>query len=106
MALWNLWEKIGFFYELTKNGITHLASKEKLEPFTRKNKIRLAFKTICLHLLANSFKTQTNEANASTQSSLMDENSSLFHKFETFIIKALEIFIEPFECQIWILSHI
>ena len=24
---------------------------------------------------------------------------------ETFIIKALELFIEPFECQIWILSH-
>lgn len=106
MALWNLWEKIGFFYELTKNGITHSASKEKLETFINKNQLRLAFKTICRHLLSNSFKTQTNEVNALTPSSLMKENfSTLSHKFDTFIIKALEIFIEPFECQIWILSH-
>ena len=26
-------------------------------------------------------------------------------KSETFIITALELFIQPFECQIWILSH-
>ena len=26
-------------------------------------------------------------------------------KSETFIVLALELFIEPFECQIWILSH-
>ena len=26
-------------------------------------------------------------------------------KPETFIVIALELFIEPFECQIWILSH-
>lgn len=106
MALWNLWEKIGFFYELTKSGITHSASKEKLETFINKNQLRLAFKIICRHLLANLFKTKTHEVNVSTPSSLMNENlSTLSHKFETFIIKALELFIEPFECQIWILLH-
>lgn len=103
MALWNLWEKIDFFYELTKNGITHSASKEKLETFINKNQLRLAFKTICRHLLANSVK---NEVSVLTSSSLTNENSNTFSgKPETFIIKALELFIESFECQIWILSH-
>jgi hypothetical protein len=103
MALWNLWDRICFFHEWTKNGITNLVSKEKLELFTNKNQIRYAFKIICRYLLSNASKLKTNEECAPTPLSAINRNSHL--KPETFIILALELFIEPFDCQIWILSH-
>ena len=107
MALWNLWDRISFFYEWTKNGITNSVSREKLEIFTNKNQIRYAFKTICRYLLSNASKVKTNQESVPTPLSAINGNSPpLFDlKPETFIILALELFIEPFECQIWILSH-
>lgn len=107
MSLWNLWDRIGFFHEWTKNGITNSASREKLEIFTNKNKIKYAFKTICRHLLFASSKVKTHEESALTFLSPVNENSNTRPqlKSETFIVIALELFIEPFECQIWILSH-
>lgn len=107
MALWNLWDRIDFFYEWTKNGITNSISREKLEIFTNKNQIRYAFKTICRHLLSNTSNVKTSEICVPTPLSAINGNSPpLFDvKPETFIILALELFIEPFECQIWILSH-
>lgn len=103
MALWNLWERISFFHEWTKNGITNSVSKEKLEIFIDKNQIKYAFKIICQYLLYNTLKVKTNEE--CVQAPLSAINRNLLPKPETFIILALELFIEPFECQIWILSH-
>jgi hypothetical protein len=103
MALWNLWDRIGFFHEWTKNGITNSVLREKLEIFTNKNQIRYAFKTICRYLLSNFSKIETSDISALTPLSLLNGNSSV--QSETFIVIALELFIEPFECQIWILSH-
>ncbi len=107
MSLWNSWDRIGFFHEWTKNGITNSVSREKLEIFTNKNKIRYTFKTICRHLLFASSKVKTREESALTSLSPVNENLSTRPqlKSETFIVIALELFIEPFECQIWILSH-
>ena len=107
MALWNLWDRISFFHEWTKHGITNSVSREKLEIFSNKNQLRYAFKTICRYLLSNSSEVKTSEMSTLTPSSLINGNLNTLSQLkpETFIIFALELFIEPFECQIWILCH-
>jgi hypothetical protein len=107
MALWNMWERISLFHEWTKDGITNSVSRDKLEIFSIKNQIRYAFKTICRHLLSNSSEVKTSEMSTLIPSSLVKGNLNKLSqlKSETFIVLALELFIEPFECQIWILSH-
>jgi hypothetical protein len=102
MALWNAWDRIILFHEWEKNGIPQSAPRDKLEVFSANNQIKRALKAICRHLLTTLVKFPFTEGS----SRKTDSSEILLEKRpETFIIKALELFIEPFECQIWILSH-
>ncbi len=102
IALWNAWDKITFFHEWEKNGIPQSMLNDKCEITSVDNQLKYALKAICRHLLTNLIKLSANESSSinATPSKGPQE-----HQSETFIIKALELFIEPFECQIWIISH-
>ena len=108
MALWNAWDRIILFHEWEKNGISQSALKSKLENFTVDHQLKYALKAICRYILIHLSKLQINErGELSPLASIKTDSSELLleKRSETFIIKALELFIEPFECQIWILSH-
>lgn len=108
MALWNLWDNIVVFHEWTKNGIPNSVFREKLGVFSDNNQIRQAFSAICRHLLINQSKIKEIEENSLTSSPSINVNSlsvPLEKKSETFVITALELFIHPFECQVWIILH-
>lgn len=108
MALWNAWDRIILFHEWEKNGISQSALKGKLENFTIDNQLKYALKAVCRHMLVHLSKLPINEKGELTSlASIKTDSSEILpeKRPETFIIKALELFIEPFECQIWILSH-
>lgn len=108
MALWNAWERIILFHEWKKNGISQSALKSKLENFSADHQLKYALKAICRYILIHISKLPINErGELSPLASIKTDSSELLleKRSETFIIKALELFIEPFECQIWILSH-
>lgn len=108
MALWNAWDRIILFHEWEKNGISQSALKGKLENFTVDNQLKYALKAICRYMLVYLSKLPINEKGELTSLAPIKTDSSEIlpkERPETFIIKALELFIEPFECQIWILSH-
>lgn len=108
MALWHAWDNIIIFHEWTKNGLPNPIFKEKVRTFSDKNQIEYAFKTIVRHLLTNLSKIKAIENNVSASLPAINEASpTIFYeqKPETFIITALELFIHPFDCQIWIILH-
>lgn len=108
MALWNAWDKIISFHEWTKNGLSNPVFKEKVSVFSDKNKIRCAFKAIVRYLLTSLSKISAIENNLSTSLPAINEvPPTIFYKqkLETFIITALELFIHPFDCQVWIILH-
>ena len=105
MALWNAWDNIIIFHEWTKNGLPNPAFKEKVGNFSGKNQIKYAFKAICRYLLTSLLAVE-DDASASVSSINGDLPTMLSEqKPETFIITALELFIHPFECEIWLLLH-
>ena len=108
MALWNAWDRIILFHEWEKNGISQSALKSKLENFSVDHQVKYALKAICRYILIHLSKLPINERGELTLLAPIKTDSSEIlpeKRPETFIIKALELFIEPFECQIWILSH-
>lgn len=108
MALWNSWDNIITLQEWTKNGLPNLIFKEKVRVFSDKNRIRFAFKAICRYLLTSLAKASGIENNLSASLPAINEAPpAIFYeqKPETFIITALELFIHPFDCQIWIILH-
>ena len=102
IALWNAWDKITFFQEWEKNGIPQSMLNDKCEITSVDNQLKYALKAICRHLLTNLLKFSANETSSMN---VIPSKEFRDHRSETFIIKALELFIEPFECQIWILLH-
>lgn len=104
IALWNAWDKITFFHEWEKNGIPQSVLKDQYEITSVDNQLKYALKSICRHILINLLKLSANESRSININTALSETPRE-HQSETFIIKALELFIEPFECQIWILSH-
>ena len=102
MSLWNAWDNIIIFHEWTQNGLPNPAFKEKVRIFSGKNQIRYAFKSICRHLII-SLSAVEDDASVSLKGNLPTMLSE--KKPETFIITALELFIHPFECEIWLLLH-
>ena len=105
MALWNIWDNIIIFHEWTQNGLPNPAFKEKVGNFSGKNQIKYAFKAICRYLLTSLLAV---EDDASDSVSSINGNLPTMlskQKPETFIITALELFIHPFDCQIWIILH-
>ena len=105
MALWNAWDNIIIFHEWTKNGLPNPAFKEKVGNFSGKNQIKYAFKAICRYLLTSLLAV---EDDASDSVSSINGNLPTMlskQKTETFIITAFELFIHPFEGEIWILLH-
>ncbi len=108
MVLWNAWDRIILFHEWEKNGISQSALKSKLENFSVDHQVKYALKAICRYILIHLYKLPVNKrGKLSSLAPITTESSEtlLEKRPETFIIKALELFIEPFECQIWILSH-
>lgn len=109
LALWYAWDNIIIFKDWTKkNGIPNSAFREKLRVFSDKNQIRYALRTIYLHLLTSLSKVKTIEDNASASLSPINGNPPtifLEQTPETFIITAIELFIHPFEGEIWLLLH-
>ena len=102
MALWNAWERIILFNEWEKNGISQSALKSKLENFSVDHQLKYALKAICRYILIHLSKLPINErSELSPLASIKTDSSELLleKRSETFIIKALELFIEPFECD-------
>lgn len=105
MALWNAWDNIIIFHEWTKNGLPNPTFKEKVGNFSGKNQIKYAFKAICRYLLTSLLAVE-DDASASVSSINGNLPTMLSEqKPETFIITAFELFIHPFEGEIWILLH-
>lgn len=105
MALWNAWDNITIFYEWTQNGLPNPVFKEKIGVLSYQNQIRYAFRSICRYLLTS---LSAVDDNASASLSSINGNPPTIpseQKPESFIITAFELFIHPFDCQIWIILH-
>lgn len=99
MALWNAWDRIILFHEWEKNGIPQSALRDKLEGSSVNYQLKYALKAICRYMLVYLSKLPSNEKGELTSLAPIKTDLSEIlpeKRHETFIIKALELFIEPF----------